>query len=121
MTLAEESLDTHCCQSLCGLGNPLVRYSKTKRNIGCFHNNFITRDSSSIICFSLYLCTAAERIAVEYLLAQSNKGDLLSPPGNEIGATSTEPLEDQDEECHDVTIPCASDIYSYQGQSSQVM
>ncbi|CAK6981093.1 uncharacterized protein LOC111847890 [Scomber scombrus] len=62
----------------------------------------------------------AERIAVEYLLAQSDRGNLLSPPGNEIGATLTDvPLEDQDEECHDVTIPCASDIDSSQRQSSQ--
>lgn len=51
-----------------------------------------------------------ELIAVEYLLAQSNRGDLLSVP-DEIGAILPEMLEEvQENECPDVTIPQATDI-----------
>ncbi|XP_076577715.1 uncharacterized protein LOC143314537 [Chaetodon auriga] len=53
-----------------------------------------------------------ERIAVEYLLAQSNRGDLLSAQ-SEIGAVLPEMLSEvQEDECPDVTIPQATDIQS---------
>ena len=44
---------------------------------------------------------AGEFIAVEYLLAQSNRGDVLSAPGN----LPEGPEEVQEEEFPDVTIP----------------
>lgn len=62
---------------------------------------------------------AGERIAVEYLLAQSNREDLLSAQ-DEIGAILPEMLDEvQEDECPDVTIPQATDI-TFQS-SSQVM
>lgn len=66
---------------------------------------------------------ADERIAVEYLLAQSNRGDLLSTQ-KETGAILPEMLDEvqeelEEEECPDVTIPQATDIIAQ--SSSQVM
>lgn len=62
---------------------------------------------------------AGERIAVEYLLAQSNRGDLLSAQ-KEIGAIPPEMLDEtQEDECPDVTVPQVTDIYFQ--SSSQVM
>lgn len=62
---------------------------------------------------------AGEHIAVEYLLAQSNRGDLLSEQ-NEIDAVLPEMLDEvQEDQCPDVTIPQATDI-TFQS-SSQVM
>jgi hypothetical protein len=53
---------------------------------------------------------AGELIAVEYLLAQSNRGDLLSAP-DAIGANLPEgPEEVQEDEFPDETIPQATDI-----------
>ncbi|KAF4099130.1 hypothetical protein G5714_019256 [Onychostoma macrolepis] len=51
-----------------------------------------------------------ERIAVEYLLAQSDRGDLLSPlEHSEITPPETQ-VEVQEDECLDVTICDAADI-----------
>ena len=62
---------------------------------------------------------AGERIAVEYLLAQSNRGDLLRPQ-TEIGTDLPEVLDEGPvDECPDVRIPQATDI-SFQS-SSQVL
>ncbi|TDG96380.1 hypothetical protein EPR50_G00240070 [Perca flavescens] len=59
-----------------------------------------------------------ERIAVEYLLAQSNGGDLLSAQ-KEIGAIPLEMLDEaQEDECPDVTVPQATDI-SFQSSSQE--
>ncbi|XP_039655399.1 uncharacterized protein LOC120558453 [Perca fluviatilis] len=59
-----------------------------------------------------------ERIAVEYLLAQSNRGDLLSAQ-KEIGAIPPEMLDEaQEDECPDVTVPQATDI-SFQSSSQE--
>lgn len=53
-----------------------------------------------------------EHIAVEYLLAQSNRGDLLAPPQHaEIGITLPEvQAEVQEDECLDVTVCDVTDI-----------
>lgn len=60
-----------------------------------------------------------ELVAVEYLLAQSNRGDLLSAP-DEICAILPGMLEEvQEDECPDVTIPQATDILFE--STSQVM
>ncbi len=64
-----------------------------------------------------------EHIAVKYLLAQSNRGDLLSAP-REIGAILPEVLDEVQEELDeegvpDVAIPQATDITAQ--SSSQVM
>ncbi|CAM4558765.1 unnamed protein product [Leuciscus chuanchicus] len=51
-----------------------------------------------------------ERVAVEYLLAQSNRGDLLSQQIG-IGDILPEILdEDIEDECPDVTVPQAHDL-----------
>ncbi len=53
---------------------------------------------------------ADEHIAVEYLLAQSDRGDLLSPlEHSEITPPETQ-VEVQEDECLDVTICVAVDI-----------
>lgn len=55
---------------------------------------------------------AGERIAVEYLLAQSDRGDLLGPQQHsELGIILPDlRVEVQEEECLDVTISDAADI-----------
>lgn len=57
---------------------------------------------------------AGERIAVEYLLAQSDRGDLLGPQQHsELGIILPDlQVEVQEEECLDVTISDAADILS---------
>jgi hypothetical protein len=63
----------------------------------------------------MYLCqsyVSGERIAVEYLLAQSGKGDLLKPnQDSEIGVTLPAiVLEEKDEEFLDATVCDAADV-----------
>lgn len=55
-----------------------------------------------------------ERIAVEYLLNQSDRGDLLGPQQHhELGIVLPDlQVEVQEEECPDVTISNAEDILS---------
>lgn len=53
---------------------------------------------------------ADERIAVEYLLAQSDRGDLLSPLEQREIAMPEMQVEVQEDECLDVTICDAADI-----------
>lgn len=57
-----------------------------------------------------FIIIAGERIAVEYLLVQSNRGDLLSEQ-MAIGDILPEILdEDLDDECPDLTVPQAHDL-----------
>lgn len=55
---------------------------------------------------------AGELIAVEYLLAQSNRGDLLDPQQHaELGIILPNlQVEVQEEECGDVTVSDTADI-----------
>lgn len=53
---------------------------------------------------------ADERIAVEYLLAQSDRGDLLSPMVQGEITLPEMQVEVQEDECLDVTISDAADI-----------
>lgn len=55
-----------------------------------------------------------ERIAVEYLLAQSDRGDLLGPQqDNELGVILPEvPTNTQEEDSPDVTISDVTDVLS---------
>ena len=57
---------------------------------------------------------AGERIAVEYLLAQSDRGDLLGPQRySELGTILPDrQVEVQEEECLDITISDAVEILS---------
>ncbi|RXN02310.1 hypothetical protein ROHU_035082 [Labeo rohita] len=71
------------------------------------------RGSSSLESFHRHQCTFIpdERVAVEYLLAQSDRGDLLSPlVHGEITPPETQEVEVQEDECLDVTICDAADI-----------
>ncbi|RXN02313.1 Carboxyl-terminal PDZ ligand of neuronal nitric oxide synthase [Labeo rohita] len=71
------------------------------------------RGSSSLESFHRHQCTFIpdEHVAVEYLLAQSDRGDLLSPlVHGEITPPETQEVEVQEDECLDVTICDAADI-----------
>ncbi|KAK5897639.1 hypothetical protein CesoFtcFv8_010685 [Champsocephalus esox] len=60
---------------------------------------------------------AGERIAVEYLLAQSDRGDLLGPQqdrelGTIVPDRQVEEVQEEEEECLDITISDAVEILS---------
>lgn len=59
--------------------------------------------------FTRWILIADERIAVEYLLAQSNRGDLLSQQ-TDPGDIQSEVLDEGQDECPDETLPHANDV-----------